>query len=127
MTSQLFSHQQMFKLKRKTIEKRLSSYWKETKDEKLTIKYLIALQVRDRIGEEDFSFMLEDLVKEIFLNTKSTRTLRRYYYKFKEYFDKKEWEKLTVRLFPAKTYTSEDVEELEDQLTDEINGAFSVP
>ncbi len=127
MTSQLLSHHQVYKLKKKTLEKRISTYWEETKDEKLTIKYLVALQVRDRLGTEDFSFVLKDLVKEIFLTTKSTRTLRRYYYKFKEYFDKKEWKLLTVRLFPAQTYTSEEVEGLEDQLTEEVPGTFSVP
>lgn len=127
MTSQLLSHHQVYKLKKKTLEKRISTYWEETKDEKLTIKYLVALQVRDRLGTEDFSFVLKDLVKEIFLTTKSTRTLRRYYYKFKEYFDKKEWKLLTVRLFPAQTYTSEEVGGLEDQLTEEVPGTFSVP
>lgn len=127
MTSQLLSHHQVYKLKKKTLEKRISTYWEETKDEKLTIKYLVALQVRDRLGTEDFSFVLKDLVKEIFLTTKSTRTLRRYYYKFKEYFDKKEWKLLTVRLFPAQTYTSEEVAGLEDQLTEELPGTFSVP
>lgn len=71
--------QKVFSLKRKTIEKRLSAYYEKTHDEKATVQILIALQVRDELGEADFSFFLKDLVRKLFLKTKSTRTLRRYY------------------------------------------------
>lgn len=107
--------QKVFSLKRKTIEKRLSAYYEKTHDEKATVQILIALQVRDELGEADFSFFLKDLVRNLFLKTKSTRTLRRYYLFFMEYFTAKEWRLLSLRLFPIKTYIAEKLEQLYTQ------------
>lgn len=107
--------QKVFSLKRKTIEKRLSAYYEKTHDEKATVQILIALQVRDELGEADFSFFLKDLVRKLFLKTKSTRTLRRYYLFFREYFTAKEWRLLSLRLFPIKTYIAEKLEQLYTQ------------
>lgn len=107
--------QKVFSLKRKTIEKRLSAYYEKTHDEKATVQILIALQVRDELGEADFSFFLKDLVRKLFLKTKSTRTLRRYYLFFREYFTAKEWRLLSLRLFPVKTYIAEKLEQLYTQ------------
>lgn len=107
--------QKVFSLKRKTIEKRLSAYYEKTHDEKATVQILIALQVRDELGEPDFSFFLKDLVRKLFLKTKSTRTLRRYYLFFREYFTAKEWRLLPLRLFPIKTYIAEKLEQLYTQ------------
>ena len=107
--------QKVFALKRKTIEKRLSAYYEKTHDEKATVQILIALQVRDELGEADFSFFLKDLVRKLFLKTKSTRTLRRYYLFFREYFTAKEWRLLSLRLFPIKTYIAEKLEQLYTQ------------
>ncbi|MGL9749573.1 hypothetical protein [Enterococcus sp. DIV0170] len=107
--------QKVFSLKRKTIEKRLSAYYEKTHDEKATVQILIALQVRDELGEADFSFFLKDLVRNLFLKTKSTRTLRRYYLFFREYFTAKEWRLLSLRLFPIKTYIAEKLEQLYTQ------------
>lgn len=107
--------QKVFSLKRKTIEKRLSAYYEKTHDEKATVQILIALQVRDELGEADFSFFLKDLVRKLFLKTKSTRTLRRYYLFFREYFTTKEWRLLSLRLFPIKIYIAEKLEQLYTQ------------
>lgn len=107
--------QKVFSLKRKTIEKRLSAYYEKTHDEKATVQILIALQVRDELGEADFSFFLKDLVRKLFLKTKSTRTLRRYYLFFREYFTAKEWRLLSLRLFPIKTYIAKKLEQLYTQ------------
>lgn len=107
--------QKVFSLKRKTIEKRLSAYYEKTHDEKATVQILIALQVRDELGEADFSFFLKDLVRKLFLKTKSTRTLRRYYLFFREYFTAKEWRLLSLRLFPIKIYIAEKLEQLYTQ------------
>lgn len=107
--------QKVFSLKRKTIEKRLSAYYEKTHNEKATVQILIALQVRDELGEADFSFFLKDLVRKLFLKTKSTRTLRRYYLFFREYFTAKEWRLLSLRLFPIKTYIAEKLEQLYTQ------------
>lgn len=99
MNEQLFNVRQIFNLKPKTLEKRLTNFYQETRDEKSTLKYLIAIQVRDELGVADLSFFMKSLVRDIFLKTKTTSALRRYYIYFKEYFDAKEWKQLTIRLF----------------------------
>lgn len=81
--------QQLFSLSRKTLEKRTADFYQESHDEKATIKLLIALQVRDELGESDFAFFLKDLVRHLFMRTKTTRALRRYAVYFKDYFEKR--------------------------------------
>ena len=106
------SCKQIFSLKRKTLEKRISNFYNETNDSDSAIRLLVALQVREELGLADFSFMLADLVHYIFMKTKSNATLRRFYIFFEEYFDKKEWRVLLIKLFPAKTYIAEKLKTL---------------
>lgn len=131
MTEQLFTYQQLANLKRSTLEERIDHYYNETHDEKNTIKYLIALQVRDELGEDDFSFVLPELVSKLFLKTKSTRTLRRYYHYFRDYFSSKEWQLVKVRLFPVKTYIpeaiTEKVKQVREQVASFLSEAFTFP
>ena len=112
MSEILFTPNQLFTLKRTTLEKRTMKYYKETHDEAQTVKIMIALQVRDELTESDFLFFMQDLVRHLFMKTKITRALRRYYVYFKDYFEKKEWKFLTLRLFPIKTYIAEKLEQL---------------
>ena len=113
------SCKQIFSLKRKTLEKRISNFYNETKDSDSAIRILVALQVREELGLADFSFMLADLVHYIFMKTKSNATLRRFYIFFEEYFDKKEWRVLLIKLFPAKTYIAEKLKTLFTQFIKE--------
>lgn len=106
------SDHQLFTLTRKTLEKRISQYYHETHDGNGAIEYLIALQVREELSASDFSFMLADLVRHIFLRTRSTAALRRYYMFFAEYFAKNEWRLLELKLFPTKTYIVEKLNTL---------------
>ena len=119
MSETLFTPNQLFTLKRTTLEKRMMNYYKETHDETQTVKIMIALQVRDELTESDFSFFMQDLVRHLFMKTKITRALRRYYVYFKDYFEKKEWKFLTLRLFPIKTYIAEKLEQLYTQFIKE--------
>lgn len=119
MSNELFTPQQLFSLKGATLEKRLTAYYKESHDEKLTIKILVALQVRGELGEADFAFFMRKFVRQLFMKTKATRALRRYYVFFKDYFEKKEWQKLTLRLFPLKTRIAEKLEQLYTQFVKE--------
>ncbi|MDT2735880.1 hypothetical protein P7H00_01870 [Enterococcus pseudoavium] len=98
MTEAWFTPRQLFCLKRKTLEKRLTDYYQASQDEDLTIRYLVALQIRDKLGQEDFSKMLPDLVRQIFLTCPLSKTLRRYFRDFKAYFSKKDWRKFLLRL-----------------------------
>lgn len=113
------SCKQIFSLKRKTLEKRISTFYNETNDSDSAIRLLVALQVREELGLADFSFMLADLVHYIFMKTKSNATLRRFYIFFEEYFDKKEWRVLLIKLFPAKTYIAEKLKTLFTQFIKE--------
>ncbi|MBO0459314.1 hypothetical protein JZO77_21485 [Enterococcus hulanensis] len=113
------SCKQIFSLKRKTLEKRIRNFYNETNDGDSAIRLLVALQVREELGLADFSFMLADLVQYIFMKTKSNATLRRFYIFFEEYFDKKEWRVLLIKLFPAKTYIAEKLKTLFTQFIKE--------
>ncbi|MEG0372764.1 hypothetical protein [Enterococcus viikkiensis] len=104
MVVQPFSAQQLFKLKRRTLEKRLTDYYEETQDTKTLLKLLIALQIRDALGNEDFSQVLRPLVRQLFLKTTATRVLRHCYCHFEGYFSAKEWQTVLARLFPIKIY-----------------------
>ena len=113
------SRRQLFILKRKTLEKRIKNYYRATNDGNGAIEMLVALQVREELCEEDFSYMLANLVQHIFLRTRSNAALRRYYVFFAEYFEKKEWRLLLIKLFPAKTYIAEKLKTLYTQFIKE--------
>ncbi|MBO0452508.1 hypothetical protein [Candidatus Enterococcus murrayae] len=119
MTELHLTANQIFTLKRKTLEKRLMAYYEETHDENKIVKIMIALQVRDELCDADFSYFLKELVRHLFLKTKSTRALRRYYIYFEEYFDAKEWRLLTLRLRSIKTLIAEKLEQLYTQFIKE--------
>ncbi|MFR3685189.1 MAG: hypothetical protein ACLTXM_13680 [Enterococcus sp.] len=113
------SESQLFTLTRKNLEKRISHYYRDTNDGDGAIECLIALQVREELTEADFSFVLADLVRHIFMRTRSNNALRRYYVFFTEYFEKKEWRLLEIKLFPAKSYVAEKLKTLFTQFVKE--------
>lgn len=119
MSKPLFTTQQIFSLKPKTLQKRIDGYYEDTRDANSTIQYLIALQVRDELGDEGFSFFMKDLVHKLLLQTKTSRILRRYYFYFKDYFSSNEWKVVSIRLFSIKNYLSEKIEKLRDQFIKE--------
>lgn len=120
-------YQKLFQLRRSTLESRIGDFYNETRDEKTTIKYLVALQIRDELSLEDFSFVLSELVRHIFLKTKATRALRRYYYLFLDYFTAKEWKQLTSRLFTVKRFIAEKLTKLMDRLEEARPEVFALP
>ncbi|MDU5333182.1 hypothetical protein [Enterococcus sp.] len=123
MENTLFTPTQIFSLKRKTIEKRMDQYFNDTHDAKSTIKILVALQVRDELTEEDFSFCMMELARRILMKSKTSRTLRRYYIYFKNYFSSKEWKLVGLRLFAAKSFVKEKIEKVISQfITEPLRG-----
>lgn len=112
MSQALLTPRQLFTLKKEVLEERLRTYYQETQDEKTVIKFLVALQVRDELGESDFSFFLKDLVRQLFMKTKANRTLRRYYIFFQDYFDSAERKTITLRLRAIKKYLVDQIERL---------------
>ena len=110
------SKQKLFSLTRQTLEKRIRKFYFETKDGKAAIEMLITLQVRNDLCEADFSNMLRSLVQHIFLKTRSTAAMRRYYFYFTTYFQEKDWQLLLIKLFPAQTFIAEKLEHLYTQV-----------
>lgn len=116
MTKQKLTNQQLFTLSRPTLEKRIRRFYFDTKDGKAAIEMLITLQVREELCETDFSNMLGELVRHIFLKTRSTAAMSRYYLYFTDYFTKKDWQLLNLKLFPAQTFIAEKLEQLYTQV-----------
>lgn len=104
MNEQLLTHQQLFQLKPETLERRISIYYQETQNSSLTIKYILALRVRYQLGAQEFADILKDLVRHLFLNTKATRTMKRFFYYFQDYFMVPEWKRLRLRIFPLRNF-----------------------
>ena len=113
------SKEQLFRLSRRTLEKRIRNFYYKTKDDQATIEMLITLQVRNELCEADFSNVLRALVQHIFLETRSTAAMRRYYRYFSEYFGAKDWQLLSVKLFPAQTFIAEKLERVYSQVIKE--------
>lgn len=104
MNEPLLTYHQTFSLKPETLEKRIMDYYQETQNSSLTIKYILALRVRFKLGAQEFAHILEDLVRYLFMNTKTTRTMKRFFYYFKDYFKEAEWKRLTLRIFPLRNF-----------------------
>ena len=104
MNEPLLTYRQTFSLKPETLEKRIMEYYQETQNSSLTIKYILALRVRFKLGAQEFDHILEDLVRYLFMNTKATRTMKRFFYYFKDYFMEAEWKRLTLRIFPLRNF-----------------------
>lgn len=104
MNEQFLTYRQTFSLKPETLEKRIMDYYQETQNSSLTIKYILALRVRFKLGAQEFAHILEDLVRYLFMNTKATRTMKRFFYYFKDYFMEAEWKRLTLRIFPLRNF-----------------------
>lgn len=115
------ARQKLFTLQRRTLEKRLHAFYYQTHDEKTTIEMLIALQVRDELTGDafDFSRMLTSVVYRIFLRTRTTKIMRRFYLYFIDYSSGKDWQLLTAKLFPVLTYNEEDPEVVKAQMCEE--------
>ena len=104
MNEQLLTYNQTFSLKPETLEKRIIEQYQETQNSSLTIKYILALRVRFKLGAQEFAHILEDLVRYLFMNTKATRTMKRFFYYFKDYFMESEWKRLALRVFPIRNF-----------------------
>lgn len=104
MSTQPFTHQQLFNLKLETIEERITEYYQETQDGTMTIKLLLALRVRYQLGAQEFALVLKDLVRHLFTRTKVTRTMKHFFWYFQDYFETSEWRLLGLKLFPVRNF-----------------------
>ncbi len=104
MSEQPFTHQQLFNLKLETIEQRLMEYYQETQNGTMTIKLLLALRVRYQLGAKEFALVLHDLVHYLFKNTKATKTMKRFFWYFADYFETSELRILALKLDPIRNF-----------------------
>lgn len=102
MTEHPFTAYQLFNLKLETLEQRILDHYQETQDSTTTVKLILALRVRYQLGSKEFALVLKDLVRHLFLQTKATRTMKHFFYHFKDYFEANELSRLKLRLFPVK-------------------------
>ncbi|MEO1771116.1 MULTISPECIES: hypothetical protein [Enterococcus] len=104
MLEQPFTHQQLFNLKRETIEEKVMEYYQETQNGTMTIKLLLALRVRYQLGAKEFALVLQDLVHYLFKNTKATKTMKRFFWYFADYFETSELRILALKLDPIRNF-----------------------
>ncbi|MGG5330908.1 hypothetical protein [Enterococcus sp. AZ163] len=104
MPEQPFTHQQLFNLKRETIEEKVMEYYQETQNGTMTIKLLLALRVRYQLGAKEFALVLQDLVHYLFKNTKATKTMKRFFWYFADYFETSELRILALKLDPIRNF-----------------------
>ena len=109
MNEQTFSTKKLFSLKKKTLEKRIYDFYNLSKDTDSTVQYLVALQVRERLGDSEFHLILKELVQHLFSQRKVTKIIKKFFFYFKHYFTSKEWKYLNLRVFPVRQYAEKAV------------------
>ena len=109
MNEQPFTSKQLFSLKKNTLEKRIDSYFRISGDTDSTVQYLMALNIRERLGDSEFHLILQELVQYLFTQRKVTKTLKKFFFYFKDYFSSKEWKYLNLRVFPVRQYAEKAI------------------
>ena len=109
MNEQAFTAKKLFSLKKKTLEKRIYDFYNLSKDTDSTVQYLVALQVRERLGDSEFHLILKELVQHLFSQRKVTKIIKKFFFYFKHYFTSKEWKYLNLRVFPVRQYAEKAI------------------
>lgn len=90
---------QLFKMQRKTLEKRFSQHYEEMNDANYIIECALAVQVRNALTTEDFSFLAKDLIRQLFFTAEDLQATRHLCFFFRAYFTNEEWATVLGRLF----------------------------
>ncbi len=109
MNEQTFTAKKLFSLKKKTLEKRIYDFYNLSKDTDSIVQYLVALQVRERLGDSEFHLILKELVQHLFSQRKVTKIIKKFFFYFKHYFTSKEWKYLNLRVFPVRQYAEKAI------------------
>ncbi|MBO0453719.1 hypothetical protein [Candidatus Enterococcus murrayae] len=117
MNERPFTSKQLFSLKKNTLEKRIKSYYKLSGDTDSTVQYLMALQVRDRLGDSEFHLILKEVVQHLFSQRKVTKIMKKFFFHFKHYFLSKEWKYLNLRVFPVRQYAEKAITAVRNRLS----------
>ena len=123
MNEQPFTSKQLFSLKKNTLEKRIDSYYRISGDTDSTVQYLMALNIRERLGDGEFHLILKELVQHLFTQRKVTKIIKKFFFHFKEYFSSKEWKYLNLRVFPVRQYAEKAINAVRSRFS--ISNLFS--
>ncbi|MGG5369879.1 hypothetical protein [Enterococcus sp. AZ196] len=107
MTVKPLNERQLFRMKRKNLEKRINQYYLETQDIETVLDYSLAVLVFNGITMDNYSFVCKELIKEIFLTSEPSDKLRDYCLYFYDFFEYEEWETVRKRLFKSRAAFSE--------------------
>lgn len=107
MSVKPLNERQLFRMKRENLEKRIQQYYEETHDTDAVLEYNLAVLVFNAITMDDYSFVCQELIKEIFLTSEPSDKLRDYCLYFYDFFDYREWELVRARLFKNRAEFSE--------------------
>ena len=91
MSVKPLNERQLFRMKRENLEKRIQQYYEETHDTDAVLEYNLAVLVFNAITMDDYSFVCQELIKEIFLTSEPSDKLRDYCLYFYDFFDYREW------------------------------------
>ena len=90
---------QLFLMKWENLEGRILKRFEQSKNVSEVIEYLVAVLVRSALCSRAISETLQALIRELFLTSEPSDTLRRYAPYFEEYCEKSEWKTIIKRLF----------------------------
>lgn len=90
--------QKYFTLKVKTLEKRIAQHYEQTRDADLAVRMVNLLHVRGALTTEKIQRPAYHLIRQIFQTTKLRRSVRRWFFYFRDYFTPQEWQVLLARL-----------------------------
>ena len=90
---------QLFLMKWENLEGRILKRFEQSQNVSEVIEYLVAVLVRSALCSRAISETLKSLIRELFLTSEPSDTLRRYAPYFEEYCEKSEWKTIIKRLF----------------------------
>ena len=90
---------QLFLMKWENLEGRIIKRFEQSQNVSEVIEYLVAVLVRSALCSRAISETLQALIRELFLTSEPSDTLRRYAPYFEEYCEKSEWKTIIKRLF----------------------------
>ncbi|MFQ7236390.1 MAG: hypothetical protein ACLRPU_16065 [Enterococcus hulanensis] len=90
---------QLFLMKWENLEGRILKRFEQSKNVSEVIEYLVAVLVRSALCSRAISETLQALIRELFLTSEPSDTLRRYAPYFEKYCEKSEWKTIIKRLF----------------------------
>ena len=90
---------QLFLMKWENLEGRILKRFEQSQNVSEVIEYLVAVLVRSALCSRVISETLQALIRELFLTSEPSDTLRRYAPYFEKYCEKSEWKTIIKRLF----------------------------